>query len=603
MMTSQTWFTRNLLLRAVSLADHNNRPRRLGKVEICHFPPGNKSEFKTLSVGQDVVAGHLEHGDLLGSCEDNCLHICFGEEDAPDCVQRCRPHGPSSGVVLVASGSTRNLQIVSHSDSPTGSPSDSASEAPSGSPSDKPSDSRSDSPSGSPTDSPSDSPSGSPSNSPSGSPSDLLSDSPSDNPSDSPSDSLSDGPSDSPSASPSAAPSSAPCILLCIYSNVAEDVLVGGETPPIDAGHAALMLIESSDAVLTVTTYGLWPDDHDAVPDNGDGSDIRVSFPLDAWSPQRYPYIYCERLDDAKVQKLKTEVAKVVTWACTHNCASFASETFFTVTGTDVDADELLGLETPREIGQNIRVKNGGNNQPPPDADPCMPSTSSGPPYDPDSSSHSSFFGSSCSLSLTPTSGPTSGLAGISGNFIVNGIATSSVKRGTWTDKKEKKSVTSTKKEEDKQREDSKAFDGRNSMRGDYTLVFKDDGTLDATKSQIIFTTLCYSKNGRMKKNEFSRFPAFSISEAVYEATVSGIRVESFKIDGYHWLVDKWNFVNQKFTGIVDFKGGKSSTTMTYQRAHKGFWVTILIEGAIENQSKCKEWIAEDKKKKEKEEK
>ena len=38
------------------------------KVTICHIPPGNPAKARTLSIGADSVADHLDHGDTLGPC-------------------------------------------------------------------------------------------------------------------------------------------------------------------------------------------------------------------------------------------------------------------------------------------------------------------------------------------------------------------------------------------------------------------------------------------------------------------------------------------------------------------------------------------------------
>jgi hypothetical protein len=38
----------------------------------------------------------------------------------------------------------------------------------------------------------------------------------------------------------------------------------------------------------------------------------------------------------------------------------FASDVFNQVTGIDINADDTLGIETPREIGDSIRDTNGG---------------------------------------------------------------------------------------------------------------------------------------------------------------------------------------------------------------------------------------------------
>ena len=38
------------------------------KVTICHIPPGNPANQKTLSVGASAVPAHMAHGDKMGSC-------------------------------------------------------------------------------------------------------------------------------------------------------------------------------------------------------------------------------------------------------------------------------------------------------------------------------------------------------------------------------------------------------------------------------------------------------------------------------------------------------------------------------------------------------
>lgn len=39
-----------------------------GKVAICHVPPGNPSQARTLIVGNPSLQAHLNHGDSLGAC-------------------------------------------------------------------------------------------------------------------------------------------------------------------------------------------------------------------------------------------------------------------------------------------------------------------------------------------------------------------------------------------------------------------------------------------------------------------------------------------------------------------------------------------------------
>jgi len=39
-----------------------------GKATICHIPPGNPANQKTLSVGTSAVPAHMAHGDKMGAC-------------------------------------------------------------------------------------------------------------------------------------------------------------------------------------------------------------------------------------------------------------------------------------------------------------------------------------------------------------------------------------------------------------------------------------------------------------------------------------------------------------------------------------------------------
>jgi len=41
---------------------------RVEWVTLCHIPPGNNGNAKTIKVGASSVSAHLAHGDHLGSC-------------------------------------------------------------------------------------------------------------------------------------------------------------------------------------------------------------------------------------------------------------------------------------------------------------------------------------------------------------------------------------------------------------------------------------------------------------------------------------------------------------------------------------------------------
>lgn len=38
------------------------------KVAVCHVPPGNPAQARTLSLPEAGVRAHLDHGDVLGVC-------------------------------------------------------------------------------------------------------------------------------------------------------------------------------------------------------------------------------------------------------------------------------------------------------------------------------------------------------------------------------------------------------------------------------------------------------------------------------------------------------------------------------------------------------
>lgn len=42
-----------------------------GKVVICHIPPGNPNNARTISVSPSALQAHIAHGDVVGACEDD----------------------------------------------------------------------------------------------------------------------------------------------------------------------------------------------------------------------------------------------------------------------------------------------------------------------------------------------------------------------------------------------------------------------------------------------------------------------------------------------------------------------------------------------------
>jgi hypothetical protein len=128
--------------------------------------------------------------------------------------------------------------------------------------------------------------------------------------------------------------------ILGIHSNVTNGDKTGG--------HAWISLTENG----ATRTYGLWPDSHPRVVDNGPASDLRTGME-DRSKPAVSRYYL---LSPRQLARLKTLIARHASWGYTNNCASWASETVSVVVGEDVSADDwgLLGAETPRKLGATL---------------------------------------------------------------------------------------------------------------------------------------------------------------------------------------------------------------------------------------------------------
>lgn len=127
--------------------------------------------------------------------------------------------------------------------------------------------------------------------------------------------------------------------ILGIHSNVVDGDFTGG--------HAWLTVTRAGKTVH----YGLWPDSHPRTRDNGDASDIRIG--LEAGSTAKASRYYT--LSAAQAARFDTLVKANVHWFYTHNCSSWASDMVAAIVREDVDADDWMGFETPRELGRNIQ--------------------------------------------------------------------------------------------------------------------------------------------------------------------------------------------------------------------------------------------------------
>lgn len=129
-------------------------------------------------------------------------------------------------------------------------------------------------------------------------------------------------------------------VVLGIHSNVA------GDANGFTSGHAWVSVTASN----RTSFYGLWPDAHPRASDNGAGSDVRIN--LESGSRSAASRYY--RLTPGQTMRLNFLLNRTAAWNYTNNCSSWATELVVGVLGEDVDADDWVGLETPRELGASI---------------------------------------------------------------------------------------------------------------------------------------------------------------------------------------------------------------------------------------------------------
>lgn len=122
----------------------------------------------------------------------------------------------------------------------------------------------------------------------------------------------------------------------------------GGSYDRFVDGHAWLSVTRGGKTEY----YGLWPDGHPRVKDNGDGTDIRIG--LERGLPSSADRYY--DLTPAQAAKLEEALKANVAWSPTTTCAGWASDTVSAVTGRKIDAAEFLSIETPRALASTIHV-------------------------------------------------------------------------------------------------------------------------------------------------------------------------------------------------------------------------------------------------------
>lgn len=134
-----------------------------------------------------------------------------------------------------------------------------------------------------------------------------------------------------------------PLIILGLHSNVLA-------TAELTDGHAWL----SASRDGNVTNYGLWPDNHPRIIAMGlsdpKKSDIRIG--MEESQTSKVDRYYKLTVKQAAI--LEVKLKENVSWRYTNTCASWASETALAVTGEDVNANDTLDFETPRQLTKSI---------------------------------------------------------------------------------------------------------------------------------------------------------------------------------------------------------------------------------------------------------
>jgi hypothetical protein len=69
------------------------RLAQLPKIEICHIPPANPSNFRTITFSENELDAHLIHGDLVVSCNENCNELCSDGNCTVDHFNDCEEEG------------------------------------------------------------------------------------------------------------------------------------------------------------------------------------------------------------------------------------------------------------------------------------------------------------------------------------------------------------------------------------------------------------------------------------------------------------------------------------------------------------------------------
>jgi hypothetical protein len=62
------------------------------KVDVCHIPPGNPDNAHTITISENALGAHLDHGDLVGACDSApTVEVRESGSQAPSACACSRP--------------------------------------------------------------------------------------------------------------------------------------------------------------------------------------------------------------------------------------------------------------------------------------------------------------------------------------------------------------------------------------------------------------------------------------------------------------------------------------------------------------------------------
>ena len=70
-------------------------------VTVCHMPPGNPGNARTLTVGASAEAAHLAHGDTLGECDEETLPPTRQEQQQAEFCERKPNHQRCASIEIL----------------------------------------------------------------------------------------------------------------------------------------------------------------------------------------------------------------------------------------------------------------------------------------------------------------------------------------------------------------------------------------------------------------------------------------------------------------------------------------------------------------------